>query len=247
MSKYILITGGTGLIGREMIKHFTSEGFHVIFTSRSESKIAEVEGIYKNSIGIKVDLEGENASNIIVKFLKNEKIEPYALINNAINLAYHKIDGETLQIERENWLGHYVLSAVLPYELSINLSRYSKQLKRIVNISSMYGQAAYQPDLYNDYNSQSFPHYGTAKASMDRLTKELAVKLAPEVQVNAVAYGGIDGRVDEEFKNRYSKKCPLGRMLKKEETVGVVEFLLSDKSIGITGQVINVDGGWTIW
>lgn len=248
MKKAILITGGTGLIGSEFVKRFVDCGYEVITTSRSEEKLEKLEKEYGNNVhGIKVNLEDENAVEQILGFLKNNDLHPFALVNNAANGEYHKVDGETLGIERQNWFGHYLISTVLPYDLSIKLANYSKNLSRIINISSIYGKTAYYPDLYDDYNTQSFPNYGTAKAAMDRLTVELAVKLAPKIMVNSVAYGGVEGRVDEEFKKRYSKKCPLGRMLKKEETTGIVEFLLSEKSVAITGQVIRVDGGWTIW
>jgi len=248
MKKTILITGGTGLVGSEFVKYFICNAYEVVTTSRNEENLEKLKNEYGNNfIGIKVNLEEKKASDQILDFLKINNLKPFGLINNAYNRDYLKVNGETLDIDRQDWLGQYILSTILPYELSIKLTKYSENLNRIINISSMYGKTAYYPDLYDDYNTQSFPNYGTAKASMDRLTKELAVKLAPKVHVNSVAYGGIEGRVNDAFKDRYAKKCPMGRMLKKEETIGIIEFLLSKKSVGITGQTIRVDGGWTIW
>ncbi len=80
------------------------------------------------------------------------------------------------------------------------------------------------------------------------LTKELAVRLASkEVQVNCIAFGGVEGRVDDAFKERYAKLCPLGRMLRDDEIVGPVDMLLSDKCTGFSVHVIAVDGGMSIW
>ena len=80
------------------------------------------------------------------------------------------------------------------------------------------------------------------------MTKELAVRFAKDgIRVNCIAFGGIDGRVDKNFKDRYSKLTPMGRMLKEEDILGPVDFLLSETSSSITGEVLAADGGWTIW
>ena len=62
-----------------------------------------------------------------------------------------------------------------------------------------------------------------------------------------MAYGGVEGRVDKEFVKRYSLLAPMGRMLKEEEVLGPLEFLLSNTSSSVTGHTIAADGGWTIW
>ena len=86
------------------------------------------------------------------------------------------------------------------------------------------------------------------KGEPHKSAKCLAVQFAPEkIAVNCVTYGGVEGRVDEGFKKRYAALCPMERMMKDDETVGSVDFLLSDKAVYITGQNIVVDGGWGIW
>jgi NAD(P)-dependent dehydrogenase (short-subunit alcohol dehydrogenase family) len=124
----------------------------------------------------------------------------------------------------------------------------NSQIRRVVNIGSQYGTVAVNPHLYIDPVKQSPLHYGVAKAALAHLTKELAVRLAGKnIQVNCVAFGGVEGRVDDAFKERYAKLCPMGRMLRDDEVVGPVDMLLSDKCSGITGHVLAVDGGWGIW
>ena len=74
------------------------------------------------------------------------------------------------------------------------------------------------------------------------------MQFAPQkIAVNCVTYGGVEGRVDEAFKKRYAALCPMERMMRDDETVGAVDFLLSEKAAYITGQNIVVDGGWSIW
>ena len=127
-------------------------------------------------------------------------------------------------------------------------SLYRTQLKKIINISSIYGITAPNLEIYQDPIKESAINYGTIKASLIHLTKELAVRLADKkIQVNSVSYGGIKGKQSKTFQKNYSRLSPQKRMISKNEIFGAIEFLISDDSFSINGQNIVVDGGWTIW
>ena len=99
----------------------------------------------------------------------------------------------------------YVMHVAVPYELSIKLYLAQKEfLKTIINIGSQYGNVAVNPELYKNDLSNSPIQYSLAKSALHHLTKELAVRLShSKIRVNCIAFG-VDGRVDNEFKNRYS-------------------------------------------
>ena len=59
--------------------------------------------------------------------------------------------------------------------------------------------------------------------------------------------GGIEDEQKTEFAENYSKHVPMGRMMNRNELIGLIEYLCSDKSTYTTGSIITVDGGWTIW
>ncbi len=91
-------------------------------------------------------------------------------------------------------------------------------------------------------------NYLAAKAAHIHLTHDLAVRLAKKnVRVNCISYGGIEGRVDEAFKERYAQMCPSGRMLNDSDLAGPVMFLLSEAASGVTGHNLVADGGWSLW
>lgn len=248
-NKTILLTGGTGKVGSQLIKHFSERGYNVVFTSRYKDKIDNIiKNTSNNNIyGIEIDLTEENSVKRLLEELKIRGLNPEYLINNARCLDYLKVESDGFS-KRENIINEYILDVVVPYELSFCLAKQeNSNLKKIINISSIYGVVPFNPTIYKNPEIDTPIQYSIAKSALIHLTKELAVRFAKNnIQVNAISYGGINGRVDNEFREKYAKFCPLGRMLEEKEIVGAVEFLISDNSVYMTGQNLIIDGGWTL-
>ncbi|MEQ6886650.1 SDR family oxidoreductase [Salicola sp. Rm-C-2C1-2] len=248
----ILITGGTGKLGKRLVQHFVDYGWHVIFTSTSKERAEAMEREFPQSAdkvtGLACDLTDEISIDKFLTTLNARGLRINHLVNNARSLASaaQNEDGTT---SRSNFMNEYLMDVVAPYELSIALwKEQPEDLKTITNISSQYGIVASNRALYGNSNKLSPIQYNVAKAALNHLTRELAVRFAPEgIRVNAVAYGGVEGRVDPSFMDRYSSLAPNGRMLTEDEIPGPVAFLVSQQSSSMTGQVIQADGGWTIW
>ena len=245
MKDAILITGGTGKIGSRLVEHFHAAGRTVVFTSRSDANIEKTIAGREGLHGVKVDFRSGSAAETVVAGLDRLGLEVAALVNNARDLAALGVD-EDGTVPDANWLAEYRIDVVLPYRLTLALAK-KGTLRKVVNVSSMYGMNAFNPHLYEGPFRPPL-QYACAKAALIHLTKCLAVQLAPQkIAVNCVTYGGVEGRVDEEFKKRYAALCPMERMMTDGETVGAVDFLLSDRAAYVTGQNIVVDGGWGIW
>jgi NAD(P)-dependent dehydrogenase (short-subunit alcohol dehydrogenase family) len=251
MSRVILITGASGKFGLIFVKHLLEAGHTVIGATSTQESLdvleKRVDFSSKRFIGIVIDLCEERSAQRVIEVLEEQNIYPDCLINAARSLKFLKTDGMGLTA-RYDFLNEYLLDVVIPYELAMKLTSYSQSLRTILNIGSQYGIVAANPHLYDDPDKQSPIQYSVAKAALSHLTKELAVRLAKDgIQVNCIAYGGVEGRVDESFKDRYSKLTPIGRMLFDDEITWPLDALLSDGSMAMTGQTINFDGGWTIW
>lgn len=251
-TKVVLITGGTGKVGVKLVESFLATNNIVITVTRSKENLIKLKeklsrDYVKRFFGIILNLEEEGAMNELNSWLEENMLFPSVVINNARSLNYLGLeDGLT---SRANWIGEFTMDVVVPYELSISMAYHpNTRLKRIINISSMYGIVAPNPNLYEDFMNESPINYGVCKAALIHLSKELAVRLADKgIDVNTVSYGGIEGRVNKDFIKRYASLSPQGRMLRENDVVGSVQFLASEASIGMTGQNLVVDGGWTIW
>jgi NAD(P)-dependent dehydrogenase (short-subunit alcohol dehydrogenase family) len=92
--------------------------------------------------------------------------------------------------------------------------------------------------------------YSMAKGGLEALTRQLAVELAPRIRVNAIAPGPTQTERNHEYDPNYDQKwssyIPAGRVASVKDYEGICVFLASDDSAFVTGQIIGVDGGWTL-
>ena len=252
MSQTIIVTGATGKFGKILVKNFLKKGDHVVAIGRSIKKLNKLK-IYKNTkkqnlILICVDLMEDNAIIRIIKKIKELKLKPDSIINNARNIDYLQVskNGRT---SSTNFINEFKLGVIVPYQLIMSLvDAFPKRFRNVVNIGSIYGSVVPNANLYKNFHKDSSLQYGVTKAALQQLTKELSVRLAKNlVRVNCAAFGGVEGRVNQSFKKSYAKLCPSGRMLKDDEIFGPIEMLISNKASGVSGHVLMIDGGWTVW
>jgi NAD(P)-dependent dehydrogenase (short-subunit alcohol dehydrogenase family) len=92
--------------------------------------------------------------------------------------------------------------------------------------------------------------YTMSKAGLEGLTKQMALELAPLIRVNAIAPGPTSVErsrsYDPNFDKTWGGIVPMGRVAYPEDLVGPVVFLASDQSRYITGDILHIDGGWTV-
>ena len=252
--KTIILTGGTGLIGKALTINLLKQGNKVVVTSRVpdkkkfvfENKLEEFEDSFEI---LELDYFNKSSIRCFVDYMIRLNIFPDSIFHNARSLDTLKIEknGESLE---ENLSGEYKVGVIGPYLLNnlILNSSIGNNLKNIIIISSIYGVVGPTISLYEDFKFESPIQYGITKAAQIHLSKELAIRYADaDIRVNTVSYGGVEGRANEQFKKRYSNLTPLKDMLNLNEVIKPIDFLLSDGASGMTGHNLIVDKGWTLW
>jgi NAD(P)-dependent dehydrogenase (short-subunit alcohol dehydrogenase family) len=238
--KLIIVTGGCGLIGKEIINHLKLKGAIVI-----NADINLEDNFNLNQINCDIT----NESSIIDMFSKIQS--KYGKIDGFVNNAYPRTKDWGLKFENikiESWK----LNVDMQMNSVFIISKYLLEIMKnkgggsIVNIASIYGVVGPNFDIYEGTEMTMPAAYAAIKGGIINLTRYLASYYGKyNIRVNCVSPGGIFDNQNPIFVNKYSKMVPLKRMGNPSDISPIVSFLLSDESSYITGQNIIVDGGWT--
>lgn len=248
-NKVAIVTGGSGHLGNEIIKALNNCGVKVMSLDLKKSQLKLGENFHFEYCDISKKKELEKSIDVCIKKFKKIDI----LINNASIVGESKLKGWSVPFEKQDekvWGDVLSVNLTASFTLSKMVWPFLKKSKNgvIVNISSIYGFLAPNNSLYKGIDSLNNPAaYSASKGGIIQLTRWLSTNMAPFARVNALAIGGIKRNQPERFIKRYKQLTPLKRMATEKDIVGPLLFLISDLSKYITGQVINVDGGWSAW
>ena len=237
--KTVLVTGGSRGIGREIVRAFAAGGYNVAFTYRSSDDMAESLAGECGAYAIKADsaVADECIAAVEAAILQYGKID--VLVNNA---AISDVSLFTdLSLERWNEMMSVNLTSHFLYSRECVRDMLKRKQGSIINVTSMWGVVGSSCEVA----------YSSAKAGIIGMTKALAKELGPSfIRVNAVAPGVINTDMNSAFSpedmRTLADETPLMRIGEPSEVAKAVMFLASDDASFITGDVLNVSGGYVV-
>lgn len=245
MTKRVIITGGTGLLGEELVSRLLGDGYDVIATTSKHEKVDKTMDKFPSLIVKHVDFNNDTHIENFEKYIGSiGKVDFF--INNARSLNFLKTDNHGL-CSIDNLMSEFKINVAVPMRLCNFLIKSKIIPSSIINISSQYGSIVPNPLLYDNLSEMSPIQYNVSKAALDKLTKELAVRLASyNTRVNGIAYGGIKGRASHAFVRKYEALASHSSMLNLHECYGPLRWLMSDDSRIINGEIITANKGWSL-
>ena len=239
--KVALVTGSSRGIGAEMIKAFGQRGAQCVVNyvmdepGRNKADARAVANELNDPLVIECDVTQPEQAEAMMKQIQHQRGGLDILVNNSGIISDRTIKKMTLNefesVIRVNLIGTFIVTQKAATILHSG--------GRVINMSSVSGQMG----LFGQAN------YSSSKAAIIALTKVSAREFARQnITVNAIAPGFIDvgmskGMSDEVTQN-FIKQIPLGRLGEAHEIVDAALFLASPMASYITGQVLNVNGGF---
>jgi len=259
--KVIVVTGGTGILGAGFVNAIAAAGGKVGILGRNEKVANErAEAIQQNG-GVAIALIADVTDEKQLIEAKQKVLDNYGKIDGLVNAAGGNIPGAVIQPEEDIFnLNFDALREVLNLNLFGSLlptQIFGEAIKNIgkgsiVNISSMASQRVITKVL----------GYTIAKTAIDAYTRWFAVELGnrfgDKIRMNAIAPGFFLTQQNERMLTNEDgsktqrgelviKNTPFNRFGDPDELAGALVWLLSDASQFVTGTVINVDGGFSVF
>lgn len=238
--KKVLITGGTRGIGLACVEKFAEQHYEVIFFYKnSEEKANFLKDKYENVYPIRCDVSLEDEVNKSFERIFKDFGDIDVLVNNA-GVSYSGLL-QDMSVDEWKKVIDNNLTSVFLCSKNVIPSMVKKQKGVIINVSSMWGIEGASCEVA----------YSASKAGVIGFTKALAMELAPmKIRVNSVAPGAIKtdmlSSYSEDELNSISESTPLLRLGLPNDIAEAVYFLASDRASFITGEVLNVNGGYVI-
>ncbi len=243
--KVALVTGAGKGLGKSMALALSESGAHVAVVSRTRSDIEatarEIQECGVKSVPIVADVTKEDdVAKMVEKVLSELKTIDILVNNVGTYLFSHCLESsleEWHKILEVNLTSTYLCSKIVGKHMA------GKQRGKIINVSSALGA----------FGVSGSSAYCASKGGVIQLTRSLAIEWAKyNIMVNSIAPYSMETEMtktmleDEKIKKAIISKIPLKRVGKPSDLSGVVVFLASKASDYITGQVIFVDGGYSV-
>ena len=244
-----LVTGGGRGIGKAIALGLAEAGADVIVASRKreacEATVGEIEAIGRRAWAIPSDLSKLDDAERLVETALDRAGRIDILVNNAA-FAW---GAPMLDHRPEDWDRVFDLNVRGLFFLSQQVARHMIDAGggNIIHISSIAALRGASDDL------EPSIAYTASKGALHTLTRDMAIKLAPHgIRVNAIAPGAFDTdmlayiKSDPKRHAAFLDRMPLARVGQDDDAKGAAVYLASPASAFVTGQILVVDGGWSV-
>ena len=266
-NKVIIITGASGLLGRQHIEAIANAGGTPILLDLNQQVLDD--HAFKVNQKFKVNAKGYCVDITIEEEIRlncEEIIKEYGKIDGLVNNAANNPKVEASDSKNFSRLENFPV-AIWNQDIAVGLTGAFLCAKyygfaiannpnggSILNISSDLGLIAPDQRLYRvagikeELQPVKPVTYSVVKSGIIGLTRYLATYWPEKnVRCNAICPGGVENNQNADFLAEVKKRIPLQRMALSNEYQGILIFLLSEASSYITGSIIAADGGRSVW
>ena len=244
--KVAVVTGGNRGIGRAIAGGFAEAGATVVIAARNEKKSAEaakeIEAAGGRAVAVTSDVSDRAQIERMIDTVTSDVGPIDVLVNNA-GIGFH---ADALALEDSEWNRLFGINLEGVWMTSQIVGRRMTQRTSgsIINIGSISGLIINRPQWHSPY--------GISKAAVHHLTRSLAAEWSRYgVRVNAIAPGYVKTEIAsteyKEYRRYWKDEVPMQRYGSPDEIAPAALYLASDASSFMTGEVMVIDGGYTLY
>lgn len=241
--KIVVVTGAGQGIGEGIARVLAAAGNTVVVADYNAETAKRVAESIEAGGGTALAVSGDVADEAQVQKMFAAATEQFGHIDVLVNNAGIFPFKAFTQMSATEWQRVMAVNVDSLFYCTQAALRIMPDNGRIISISSIASQVGFD----------GLTHYCASKGAVNGFTRALAVELAPRsITVNAVAPGSIEtpgaggAAISTEVQTEMLKKIPLARKGQPADIASMVRFLASAEAAYITGQIITVDGGWTV-
>ncbi|HCP80813.1 MAG TPA: oxidoreductase [Octadecabacter sp.] len=251
--KTAIVTGAANGVGLAIGRHFVSQGANVVFADMDEERLEDELGSSEVEPERYRTFACDLRQKLSINNLMSMAIDSFERVDILVNASRQMVLSDPLNPKEdqvETLLNQNLMTSLrLTQAISKRMIKQAEDQEdgtvgSIINLSSIAARRA-NPDLLG---------YSISTAALDQMTRSMAVALAPSrIRVNAVAFGSVMSsslqqqlKEHDEYRSDIIEHTPLGRIAGPGEVSDAVQYLASDASSFVTGQIITVDGGRTL-
>ena len=250
--KTAIVTGAAAGIGLAVARHFVDKGANVMFVDIDEARLEDQVGEEARAEGPVRLFAGDLREKLTITNLLSATMDAFDRVDILVNASRQILPSDPLCPEddavefllQQNLLTGLRLTQMTARRMIARAEKTEEkpsQIGAVVNLSSI-AACRTQPELLG---------YSISCAAVEQMTRSMAVALAPKgIRVNAVSFGSVmSGSLQNALKDMpaaraaIAERTPMRRIAPAAELVETVQFLASDASSFMTGQVVTVDGG----
>ena len=253
-----LVTGGGTGLGKQMTLALAEAGADVVIAARRvelcENTAQEVRQLGRRALALQMDVTQPEQVETAVTRIVEEFGKLDILLNNAGTFDFEPAESESRdewdRVQQVNLTGPFICAQVAGRQMI------KQGGGRIIQISSIYGEAGMDGRLYTKDDSDRLPasvSFAASKGGLANLTRALATAWAHHgVRVNTISPGGFPLEVNKDSfdpgtQEQFLKRVPLGCWGGPDDLKGAVVYLASRASAYVTGTNLVVDGGYLAW
>ncbi|OWV27710.1 SDR family oxidoreductase [Halomonas campaniensis] len=243
--KVAIVTGGNGGLGEAFAHALAEAGAQVAIAARGHARSLEVVKALQDAghcaIAVEVDITQPEAADTLLDEVE-AALGPVDIFLNNAGACHH---APALDVTPEQWRDIFDINVHgLWYCAQAAGRRMQSRGGVIINIGSISAMIVNRPQMQ--------PAYNASKAAVHQLTKSLAAEWAPYgIRVNALAPGYVKTSMapvdDPRFKPRWIDDAPMQRAATPKELGPTIVYMASNASSFMTGSIVVVDGGYTLW